>query len=1247
MIERVLRVAIDFAFGVMTWWREFGRRAPAFAGLVLVCCASSAALGQTPTQSTDVPLNYVFDSNGLPRLAIYVGINGGPPKPYLFDTGSTLFNAAYNPATWGGFDNSSPTVPTSTVPNGNNIQLCYSGSTPTQCRGYTGNIVQVPTLSFYASTATAGSMPAATFTASPGFQINAVSSYTDFTTSPATNDTFPGYFTLPGNNNDTPVQENLFFGVFGARDSVDLLNKNCSAPNCYVSGGVFGQAIVPGAVAQGFVVSANGQTNLSGVNPPTGNANVNLNGTIQAVSTCNPCVTVGLTPQLIGQFATVALPTQNPALSGLVPWISSTPPPPTFSNPYGGATGNNSAPTDGTNFQVTVTQGVNAGATITAPGLLDTGTKYFNLAGGLPSLVNQTIAVVGLTPSGGSISGLSSSDSYITGSGAYQVFSSGSTSTIGIPFFMQNSVMFDLSDEVIGYTSYFVTDANQVTTTGGMLKIDGTSAPIGLAGVISGPGDLVIDTGGNVQLSATNTYTGATTIKPTGMLLISGPGSIAASSGVEVDGTFDISRSWAPVQIQALTGFGQIYLGGQNLAIYNASGTFSGIIADGGAYPAIGGSLTIASGTQTLGGVNTYTGATAIMPGAQLNLSGAGSIATSAGLVNFGRFDASGATSPVSLQSLGGSGEVYLGSSNLTLTNAATVFSGVIADGGVAGGSGASVTITGGSQGLDGVNTYTGGTTISGGALMLNGSVASDVAVGSVGVLGGTGTVFGNLRNDGLVSPGTPGSPFTVTGSYTQSATGILYTQVSGEQSNQLSVGGTATLHGGTVLAVVAPGSYGARNTYTILRASGGVNGTYTSVSGGSTFLLPSLSYDANDVYLTLQAGNFGSAAQTPTQAAVGRVFDVSAPSASGDFSSVIGSLAQLPASQVAQALTALSGQNYSGFASGMVQGAQLFMNNFASQGGSSGGGGSASAGGGSPRVALAQACEVACETTEPAQWGAWGGGVGGFGTLGVGSPAGAMTYSMGGFAAGLDRQVTDRLRVGVTTGYTSGTQSVQGFQGSGRSNTVLAGVYGDYSAGAVYADLLAGYAYSTNQMTRTISFPGVQRQAYGQVGANQFLGQLESGYRFDLGGPGQGSVTPFGRLQVYTASQGTFSEWGAQSLDLTVQSQTTTSVRSVVGAQVGSQVEVGLRDRLGLQVRLGWSHEYADTSRPVTAALAGAPTTPFTTYGSAAQRDGVLLGLSASTAVVEATSVYVRYEGTISGQDNAQAVTAGLRMTW
>ena len=67
-----------------------------------------------------------------------------------------------------------------------------------------------------------------------------------------------------------------------------------------------------------------------------------------------------------------------------------------------------------------------------------------------------------------------------------------------------------------------------------------------------------------------------------------------------------------------------------------------------------------------------------------------------------------------------------------------------------------------------------------------------------------------------------------------------------------------------------------------------------------------------------------------------------------------------------------------------------------------------------------------------------------------------------------------------------------------------------------------------------------------------------------------------------------------------------------------------------------------------MTASFAGAPSVPFTVFGAAPTRDGAVVGFSVSTAIAEAMGVYVRYEGTIAGQDfPSHALTAGLRMTW
>lgn len=254
--------------------------------------------------------------------------------------------------------------------------------------------------------------------------------------------------------------------------------------------------------------------------------------------------------------------------------------------------------------------------------------------------------------------------------------------------------------------------------------LSGTATQSGVISETGGSRPLEKIGAGTLTLTGINTYTGTTTIT-SGTLALSGSGWVGFSSGIVANGTFSISDSLFPfVGIQALSGSGAVTLGTNGLFIAAASGEFSGMISGSGG-------LEIGGGTQTLSGVNTYTNLTQIDAGATLALKGAGSIASSAGVSFFGAgtFDISQTTSGATVSSLASpssTASVRLGGQTLTITNG-SVFSGVISDGGIAGGTGGGLTIANGaSQELSGVNTYTGATTINaGGELLLanNGSI--------------------------------------------------------------------------------------------------------------------------------------------------------------------------------------------------------------------------------------------------------------------------------------------------------------------------------------------------------------------------------------------------------------------------------------------------------------------------------------------------------------------------------------------
>ncbi|MFB9265907.1 autotransporter domain-containing protein [Bradyrhizobium erythrophlei] len=382
-----------------------------------------------------------------------------------------------------------------------------------------------------------------------------------------------------------------------------------------------------------------------------------------------------------------------------------------------------------------------------------------------------------------------------------------------------------------------------------------------VSGVISGIGGGLTKVGaGTLTLTGNNTYTGATTISA-GTLALSGGGSIASSSIVTVNGTFDISAlPGTSAHITTLAGGagGVVQLGNNTLAITNGSTEFVGAIQGTGGVAT--GGFEVSGGTQTLSGINTYTNQTQIDAGATLALKGNGSIANSA-VVNLfpgagGTLDISQTTSGTSVRglfSLPGSGAVALGSKNLTITSGNT-FGGVIRDGGIGGGSGGSVTIAAGAgQALAGTNTYTGATTIaatgeldlitlggSHGSIATSSSVIDNGTFGIDGLLNG-GTSIKALSGSGLVQLGANTLTFTnASGSFAGvirdggAGGGIVMAGGTEVLSGINTYTGTTTVNGGTL---VVDGST-ATSALTTVNAGGTLAGSgtvgNTSIAGGT-----------------------------------------------------------------------------------------------------------------------------------------------------------------------------------------------------------------------------------------------------------------------------------------------------------------------------------------------------------------------------------------------------------------------------
>jgi outer membrane autotransporter protein len=502
-------------------------------------------------------------------------------------------------------------------------------------------------------------------------------------------------------------------------------------------------------------------------------------------------------------------------------------------------------------------------------------------------------------------------------------------------------------------------------------------------------------------------------------------------------------------------------------------------------------------------------------------------------------------------------------------------------------------------------DTFTGLLTASGGTVVINDTIAGlDLALDG-GTLSGNGTFDSLAANAGAIAPGNSIGTVTVAGNVAIAGSTVYDVEVNAAgSSDKIDAGGVATL-ATTASVTVTPeaGTYGAVTQYTILSAVGGVTGTLDpDVNVASAFFGAALSYDPNNVYLTLTRNSLtlGSFAGTPNQVATAGALD-----GAGLGAPYFAELFALPANEVPGALDAISGDGYASLTAAAIDDGRFVRDAALDRRGARG---------------------------------IWATPYGGVARLPGDGNGPAVDHTTGGLLLGADREAGDGW-LGVLLGYGQTRYDIPTRDMDAASSEISIGAYGGATWDAFYGSFGAAITGRDIDATRRVIFPGVSdtfTAGYASFAAQAFT---EFGYRLERDDT---SVTPFGGLAVLTAATSGYTESGTGAGALSIAPSTAAALVATLGVRLEHEIALEGERTLMLRASAAWRHAIGGASTNNSAA----GTATFTVAGAPLPAN--TFSLSAGTTLdLGQVSVGIDYTGSLGSGGFASAATATLAGTF
>ena len=276
-----------------------------------------------------------------------------------------------------------------------------------------------------------------------------------------------------------------------------------------------------------------------------------------------------------------------------------------------------------------------------------------------------------------------------------------------------------------------------------------------------------------------------------------------------------------------------------------------------------------------------------------------------------------------------------------------------------------------------------------------------------------------------------------------------------------------------------------------------------------------------------------------------------------------------------------------------------------------------------------------------------WARGFDQFGSASSSASIGAPGYAINRAApliGGIDWRLDNNIVTGIAATYVASSASFRDGTHTDLSSYQGA-AYAGWSGWPWYALGSAVVSFNDFGTSRLLTPFGLPGDAASKPSGQSYQGHAEAGYHWVLPAAGvNASVTPYFALDYVNAHVDGFTETGGFGA-FAVNAANSSSFQTTLGVRLTSRLEIVGQGTLIPELRLGWNHEFLDSSQTIVTTLIGVPGSLTSTTGIEFGRNAALIGGGFSWELSPDAKVFVDYDGRIGSRLQEHSVSGGLRV--